>query len=135
MSKCVTDLASFYKKCSFSPAEAPFSSWAERGTKMMCLELLAEDYDDEEEKVPGKSSWKKFLEKVPGKSVAKATAATPKKHIVVKKPLRERSAFEDSDESDDVGLAPAEGKPVQIDTSTIKVAAKTKKVVKPGAKP
>ena len=68
LSKCVNDLVSFYKKCSFVPAEAPFSSWAERGTKMMCLELFAEDYD-EEEKVPGKSAVK-----------AKATkAATPKK--------------------------------------------------------
>ena len=54
LSKCVTDLASFYKKCSFSPAEAPFSSWAERGTKMMCLELNTEE-DDEEEKVFEKS--------------------------------------------------------------------------------
>jgi len=54
LSKCVTDLVSFYKKCSFSPAEAPFSSWAERGTKMMCLELTTED--GEEEKIPEKSA-------------------------------------------------------------------------------
>jgi hypothetical protein len=55
LSKCVTDLVSFYKKCSFSLAEAPFSSWAERGTKMVCLELTMED-DDEEEKVSEKSA-------------------------------------------------------------------------------
>ena len=92
---------------------------------MMCLELTMED-DDEEEKVPGKSA-------------VKAKAATPKKQVAVKKLPRERSAFEDSDESDDVGLAPAkkarEEKPVQIDTSTIKLAAKTKKVAEPKAKP
>lgn len=57
LSKCVTDLVSFYKKCSFSLAEAPFSSWAERGTKMMCLELNMEE-DDEEEKVFKKSAVK-----------------------------------------------------------------------------
>jgi hypothetical protein len=38
-------------------------------------------------------------------------------------------------DSDDVGLAPAnKEKPVQIDTSTIKVAAKTKKVAGPRGK-
>lgn len=59
LSKCVTDLVSFYKKCSFSLAEAPFSSWAERGTKMVCLELNTEDDDDdEEEKVLEKSAVK-----------------------------------------------------------------------------
>jgi len=46
LSKCVTDLVNFYKKCSFSLAEAPFSSWAERGTKMLCLELNMEEDDD-----------------------------------------------------------------------------------------
>lgn len=44
-----------------------------------------------------------------------------------------------SSESDDVGLAPAkmakEGKPVQIDTSTVKVATTIKKVTKPRVKP
>lgn len=58
LSKCVNDLVSFYKKCSFVPAEAPFSLWAERGTKMMCLELNTEEDDDEEEKVPEKSAVK-----------------------------------------------------------------------------
>jgi hypothetical protein len=31
LSKCATDLDSFYKKCSSTIAEAPFISWAERG--------------------------------------------------------------------------------------------------------
>jgi len=39
LNKYIIDLVSFYKKCSFSLTEAPFNSWAERGTKMMCLEL------------------------------------------------------------------------------------------------
>jgi hypothetical protein len=56
LSKCVTDLVSFYKKCSFIIAEAPFISWAERGTKMMCLELNEEE--DEEEKSFEKSEVK-----------------------------------------------------------------------------
>lgn len=53
----------------------------------------------------------------------------------MKKHPRERSAFEDSNESGDVGLAPTKKakneKPVHIDTSTFKVAYTTKKVVKP----
>jgi len=57
LSKCVIDLVSFYKKCSFIPAATPFSSWAERGTKMMCLELNMEE-DDEDEKVFEKSAVK-----------------------------------------------------------------------------
>ena len=44
-----------------------------------------------------------------------------------------------SSDNEDVGLVPAkkarEEKPVQIDTSTIKVAATIKKVAKPRAKP
>jgi len=58
-----------------------------------------------------------------------------------KKLLQKRSAFEDdimsslSSDSDDVELTPTKKeKPVQIDTSTIKVAAKTKKVVEPRGK-
>jgi len=58
LSKCVTDLFNFYKKCSFNLAEAPFSSWAERGTKMVCLELKMEEDDDEVEKVSEKSAVK-----------------------------------------------------------------------------
>ena len=66
----------------------------------------------------------------------------------VKKPSRERSAFEDdsmsslssiSSDNEDVGLVPAkkarEEKPVQIDTSIIKVVATIKKVAKPRTKP
>jgi hypothetical protein len=45
------------RSASFSLAEAPFSSWTERGTKMMCLKLTTED-DDEDEKVPEKSAVK-----------------------------------------------------------------------------
>jgi hypothetical protein len=58
LSKCVNDLVNFYKKCSFIPAEAPFSLWAERGTKMMSLDV---DMKNEEEKTaPEKSAYLKL---------------------------------------------------------------------------
>ncbi|CDW88935.1 UNKNOWN [Stylonychia lemnae] len=137
LSKCITDLVSFYRKCSFSLAEAPFSSWAERGTKIMCFELTMED-NDEKEKVPEKSAVKER---------AAAINHVNRKQIVakkVKKPLREKSAFDDGmssflSDANDVGLAPAKKakkeKPVQIDTSSIKVAAIIRKAPKPRAKP
>ncbi|CDW88318.1 UNKNOWN [Stylonychia lemnae] len=135
LSKCVTNLVNFYKKCSFSLAEAPFSSWAERGTKMMCFELTMEEDDNEEERIP---------ESAVKQKIAAVKQTVDKKQAVAKKirkPLREKSAFDYDissllSDDDDVGLAPAKKqKPVQIDTSTIKVAATIKQVTKTRVKP
>ena len=52
LSKYIIDLVSFNKNSSIGLAEAPFNSWAERETKIMCLGI---NIEDEEENVPIKS--------------------------------------------------------------------------------